>query len=365
MPQIRVKSKSQLSLKYLWFLGYSFGYLVGLACEAISDGASLLAMAIIGETLVMVQIKQWQRGSEMRNGAPVVAVIGNFDGVHHGHQFLISQARMLADDLDLQLAVVTFTPHPRAFFRPQDPPFMLMDAVQKNRVLAECGADIIVHITFEDYLRSASPDEFVHEVLQPLHIVHLFAGEDFAFGKARAGSIETLRTLGKAFDMQVTGVPLERDQHQMVISSSRIRAALQAGQPDLAEQMLGRPYVISGVVQQGDQRGRTIGFATANLTLDHQLQPAFGVYAIEAYLEGASSSEPIFGVANIGQRPTVNNRGVLAEAHLFDFNADIYGQRLEIALKGFVRPERKFEGLDALKAQIADDAATAKTLLAQ
>lgn len=311
------------------------------------------------------EIVSWQRGAPLRDGAPVVAVIGNFDGVHKGHQHLITTAKMLADDLELPLAVLTFAPHPRAFFRPQDPPFLIMDEIQKQQVLSAHGANIIVNITFDEALRVASPQEFANEVLKPLHIVHLFAGDDFAFGKARAGDMATLAKLGAGFDMQATGVPLALDEHHMVISSSRIRAALQAGQVDLASQMLGRPYVLSGNVRQGDQRGRTIGFPTANLPLGDQLQPAFGVYAVTVKIGDGAGARICDGVANIGIRPTVNDRGVLAEAHLFDFQDDIYGQRIEIALKGYVRSEMKFEGLDALRAQIAKDTETAKQILAQ
>ena len=293
----------------------------------------------------------------------MVGVIGNFDGVHLGHQHLINTAKTLADKLSLPLAILTFTPHPRAFFRPQDLPFLLMDEVQKQAALSEAGGDVIVNIAFDGALRGASPDEFVNEVLRPLHIVHLFAGSDFAFGKARAGDIKTLQELGSGFGMDVTGVELAIDEHHMVISSSRIRAALQSGQVELAKQMLGRPHVISGAVAKGDQRGRTIGFHTANIPFDAQLQPAFGVYAIHAKVE----HDPAIyqGVANIGIRPTVNDRGVLAEAHLFDFADDIYGKRLEIALQGYVRAEMKFQGLEALTNQIQNDVKTASDMLAK
>lgn len=314
------------------------------------------------------QIIKFSRGntnaSHLGGFGQMVGVIGNFDGVHKGHQHLIATAKTLAIDLDLPLAVLTFAPHPRAYFRPQDPPFLLMDLQQKYEALRACSADVIIEIAFDDAMRQASPEEFVSEVLQPLQIVHLFAGSDFAFGKARAGTIETLAGLGRAFSMQATGVPLALDQHQMVISSSRIRAALQAGQVALAADMLGKDYRIAGTVAKGDQRGRTIGFATANMALDQQLHPAFGVYAIEACLTEDGHKRTAFGVANIGVRPTVNDRGVLAEAHLFDFHEDIYGKRLEIALKGYVRPEMKFEGLDALKSQIRKDVDSAKQLLA-
>ena len=318
------------------------------------------------------KIISWQRGGQLAQSTPVVAVIGNFDGVHRGHQHLIETAKTLADDLALPLAILTFSPHPRAFFRPQDPPFLLMDEVQKNTVLSQYGADKIVHIRFDDALRVASPEEFVEEVLKPLHIVHLFAGADFAFGKGRAGTIETLTTLGHGFGMKTSAVTLAVDEHQIPLSSSRIRAALQAGQVELAEEMLGRPHKITGDVLQGDQRGRTIGFPTANIALTNQLHPAFGVYAIEAVIGTGdkAGSDPHgqqirhLGVANIGVRPTVNDRGVLAEAHLFDFQEDIYGQRIEIALKGYVRAEMKFETLAALTAQIELDCKSAKDMLA-
>ena len=220
------------------------------------------------------------------------------------------------------------------------------------------------HITFDEALRTASPEEFAHEVLKPLHIVHLFAGADFAFGKARAGTIETLSELGKGFDMQASGVTLAVDSHQMALSSTRIRAALQAGQVDMAADMLGRPYKISGLVAKGDQRGRTIGFPTANLPMTDQLHPAFGVYAVSVMIAAGAGAYSVDGVANIGIRPTVNDRGVLAEVHLFDFQDDIYGQRIEIALKGYVRAEMKFENLDALKAQIGKDSKRARDILA-
>lgn len=311
-------------------------------------------------------IIDWARGApiayDSTDKGPVVAAIGNFDGVHKGHQHLISVAKMMADDLDLPLAILTFSPHPRAFFRPQDPAFLLMNETQKQGMLAHFGADMIVNIAFDEALRTATPEEFASEVLQPLGIVHLFAGRDFAFGKARSGDVKTLARLGAAFDMQVTGVTLELDEHQMVISSSRIRAALQAGQVDLAQHMLGRPHLIQGAVATGDQRGRTIGFPTANIQLTTQLQPAFGVYAITAQL--ANDPTIYQGVANIGMRPTVNDRGVLAEAHLFDFNKDIYGQQIEIALQGYVRAEMKFSGIEALTAQIKQDAITAQQILA-
>ena len=310
-------------------------------------------------------IISWRRGALLRDGTPVVAAIGNFDGVHKGHQHLIATARKQAQSLGLPLAIVTFNPHPRAFFRPQDPPFLIMDDVQKQRVLAEHGADIIVNITFDEALRVSSPEEFVDEVLKPLEIVHLFAGADFAFGKGRAGSIDMLAERAATYGMKASAVSLALDSHQMVISSSRIRAALQAGQVDLAAAMLGRPFAISGPVLSGDKRGRTIGFPTANLALQSQLQPAFGVYAIRATIGEGDNVRHADGVANIGIRPTVNDRGVLCEAHLFDFHDDIYGQRAEIALQGYVRAEMKFDGLDALQAQIAKDTETAKDILAK
>lgn len=305
----------------------------------------------------MAEIINWTLGDAPRRTGPLIAAIGNFDGVHKGHQQLIAKAcQLAAEQPGSQPAVLTFSPHPRSWFRPSDTPFLLADEIVKNRLLAEAGAAHIIHVTFNKALQQTEASDFASQVLQPLQISHLVGGVDFAFGKGRSG---TLASLGES--VAVTAMPLLTDENGAVISSSRIRAALQAGQPAQAAEMLGRPPVLAGEVLHGDQRGRQLDFPTANIQLGAFQHPAYGVYAIMAECEGVAGC--FAGVANIGKRPTFADRGVLAEAHLFDFDQDIYGKRLEIQLKAFVRPEQKFTSLDSLRAQIAADAAQAKDYL--
>lgn len=317
----------------------------------------------------------------LAGNAGIVAAIGNFDGVHRGHQHVITQARLQAENAGLPLVILTFTPHPRAYFRPDDVSFLLMDRQSKYEALRASGADVVVHIAFTPELQSCSAEDFVNQVIVKLGVKYLFAGADFAFGRGRSGDMDTLKQLGAACNIEVSPVPLLQDAHAAIISSSRIRAALQSGQVELAANMLGHDPVIAGPVLQGDQRGRLLNFPTANLSLTGVLAPAFGVYAVEALivpaLEASDNqlsdkkmphtqnveSNRLQGVANIGIRPTVNNRGILCETHLFDFDQDIYSERLYVYLKHFIRAEQKFNGIEELQAQIAKDADTARTLL--
>lgn len=317
----------------------------------------------------MVQVFDWALGDAvpavMSDGQKLVAAIGNFDGVHLGHQQVISKARQAADEVGLPLAILTFSPHPRAYFRPDDAPFLLMDRQAKIEALAAQGADMVVHIAFTAELQSCSAEGFVRDVLARLGVVQLFAGADFAFGRGRSGDMDILAELGTHHSMAITPVSLVPDEHSATISSSRIRAALQSGQIALASSMLGHDPVISGPILQGDQRGRLLSFPTANLSMTNLLAPAFGVYAVEAQLGEPANGAKLYGVANIGVRPTVNDRGVLCEVHLFDFDQEIYGERLTVYVKDFIRSEAKFNGLEELKAQIAKDVEAAKRLLPQ
>ena len=313
------------------------------------------------QLLAPEMIIDWQLGDPALTSGPMVAAIGNFDGVHIGHQQLIAKAKEIADADGLPLAIITFTPHPRAFFRPNDPAFLLQDPFLKNHMLAGLGVSSIIQVQFDEALQHLSAEAFVSDVLGKMQITHICAGADFAFGKGRAGTMESLSDLGAQMGMQVTPVHLLSDEHASVVSSSRIRAALQAGQVDLAAEMLGRPMLISGQVIEGDKRGRTLGFPTANIMLDNLLVPALGVYAVDAWLGQPVGAPVASGVCNIGRRPTVNDRGILAETHLFDFDQDIYEQRLTIALKGYIRAEVKFSSLDALQRQIAEDVEAARS----
>lgn len=307
----------------------------------------------------------WQVGDTPLKGEPLCCAIGNFDGVHKGHQHIISHAVQTARDLNMKSAVVSFSPHPRSYFRKEDAAFLLMDETQKKAQIRALGVDYMIVIHFNAALQQMSAQEFVQSVLvDALHISKLFAGSDFAFGKGREGSMAALAEQRDNIALEAVPVTLLNDSQNMAISSSRIRAALQAGQLDLAAQMLGRAHILSGEVIMGDQRGRQLDFPTANFSMENLLHPAFGVYAVRAWLDDDKDShaQPIYGVCNIGRRPTVNDRGVLAETHLFDFDRDIYGHRLSIELLDFIRPEQKFSSLEALRHQIAADCKVARTV---
>jgi len=307
----------------------------------------------------------WCVGQAPLEGPELVAAIGNFDGVHRGHAQVISSAIEAARAQNLASAVITFDPHPREFFRQDDAPFHLADRPEKDRLVSALGVSRIIHVRFDDNLRCTDAAGFVTSVLPALGVKALFAGSDFAFGRGRGGDIATINDIGAGIGITATAVPLLSDSNSAVITSSRVRAALQDGEPERAAEMLGHDWSVTGVVQRGDQRGRTIGFPTANIPLGNLLHPAFGVYAVQIY--DAAPGQPYRllgnGVANIGVRPTVEDRGVLCEAHLFDQQPDLYGRRLAIGLKSFIRPERKFTGIDELTAQIAKDARAARALL--
>ena len=313
----------------------------------------------------MAQVIRWQIGDAPLNGAPLAAAIGNFDGVHRGHQKVVAVACEAAKRDGLVPAIITFDPHPREFFRQEDAPFHLADRVEKDRLLSNLQVDRIIHVSFNEALRRTDAKDFVSSVLPALGVKKLYAGADFAFGRGRGGQIDTINNYGASVGIAAFSVPLLQDENSVVISSSRIRAALQAGDPGAAAEMLGRDWAVTGTVIEGDQRGRKIGFPTANVVLETLQQPAFGVYAVEVdiYDGQATPQSPSGGVANIGVRPTFKKKDVLCEAHLFDSDCDLYGQRLLVRLKAFLRPEKKFAGIDELLAQISTDADHARRIL--
>jgi riboflavin kinase/FMN adenylyltransferase len=288
-----------------------------------------------------------------------VVALGNFDGVHLGHHAVLRAAH--AARPAAPLAVLTFEPHPRELFRPDDPPFRLTTAAQKRALLARHGVSLVYEIAFDAAFSLMTAAAFVADVLHAgLGAVSLACGPDFAFGHRRGGDVAFLAGQAEALGIGVTVVPPLADALGP-ISSTRIRRALQDGYPERATAALGRAWSIAGPVLHGDKRGRTIGFPTANIALGSLLQPARGVYAVTATLPDGSV---VPGVANIGQRPTVaNTTESRLEAHLFDFSGDLYGQQVEVALHAFLRSEKRFSGLDELKAQIATDASQARSLL--
>jgi riboflavin kinase/FMN adenylyltransferase len=299
----------------------------------------------------------WQGLPPDARGATVA--LGNFDGVHLGHASLIRAAHTARPDAPL--AVLTFEPHPREVFRPDDPPFRLTLSAERADALAGLGVDLLYELPFNLEFSLMTAEDFVGKVLhEGLGARHLVSGQDFAFGHRRGGNTRFLADRAEAMGMGLTLVPAVTDA-QGPLSSSRIRRALQDGYPERATAELGRPWAIRGIVSHGDKRGRTIGFPTANVPLGRHLEPARGVYAVTARLADGALHK---GVANIGRRPTVNEgTESRLEVNLFDFSGDIYDTDITVALHEYIRAEVKFSGLDALKAQIASDAAEARLIL--
>ncbi len=293
------------------------------------------------------------------------AALGNFDGVHRGHQAVVEAAVEQARRLGASPAAIVFEPHPRQHFQPAASPFRLQTARQRARALAALGVETLIEVSFHAPLAALSDEAFAKAVLsEAIGVRHVCIGLDFRYGRGRTGEAETLKRQGAALGFGVTIVDAvdDSDHPGDKISSSAIREALLEGDVALAARLLGRPWAIEGEVIPGQQRGRTIAFPTANIALGAYLRPALGVYAIRARL---ADSREIQGVANLGVRPTLAGADAepLLEAHLFDFAEDLYGQTLEAALIAFLRPERRFGSFEALTAQIAQDAAAARALL--
>ncbi len=303
--------------------------------------------------------EDWGRLPKPARGGTVA--LGNFDGAHLGHAAVLAAAHQARPDLPLQAC--TFEPHPREHFRPDDPPFRLTLLAAKARALAAQGARAVHAVPFDAALAAMPAEEFVEAVLhRSLGAKHLACGPDFAFGHRRGGDVAFLRHAAEARGIGLTVVPKLADSEGPV-SSTRIRRLLQEGYPDRAAALLGRPWAIAGEVRHGDARGRTLGFPTANIPLGRHLEPARGVYAVRARLP---DGREVPGVANLGRRPTLGgDPESRLEAHLFDFAEDLYGQEVEVALLAFLREERRFAGLDELRAQIAADALAARRVLSE
>jgi riboflavin kinase/FMN adenylyltransferase len=305
----------------------------------------------------MQHFHHWRDLPPAARGATVA--LGNFDGVHLGHVRVIRAAH--AARPDAPLAVLTFEPHPRELFRPDDPPFRLTLSGERSDALARLGVSLLYELRFDRAFSLMTADQFVAEVLHHgIDARHLACGLDFAFGHRRGGDTTFLAERAEALGMGLSLVPALTDA-EGPISSTRIRRLLQDGYPERAAAELGRAWAIRGTVAHGDERGRTIGFPTANIALGRHLEPARGVYAVTVRLPDGSTHR---GVANIGRRPTVST-GLESrlEVNIFDFKGDLYGAELSVALHTFIRVEQKFSGIDALRAQIALDAAEARRLL--
>jgi riboflavin kinase/FMN adenylyltransferase len=304
-----------------------------------------------------------------------VVAIGNFDGVHLGHRAVIGQARAQADALKVPLAVMTFEPHPRAFFQPATPPFRLTPAAAKARELAALGVDHLYVVGFDRAFAAIPAHDFVAKVLaEQLGAVCVVVGGDFHFGRGRQGDIDFLEREAAALGIRISRVmPVMTDSDP--VASRSIREHLSRGDLDAAARLLGRPWEMEGPVVHGDKLGRTIGYPTANVDLGDMLRPRVGIYAVEALVEGEDlvsgkpdvSGKPNWrgGVASLGYRPTVGGRDLRFEVHLFDFAGDLYDRTLRVRPVAYLRDELALDGLEALTRKIKEDEQQARAVLAR
>lgn len=294
-----------------------------------------------------------------------VVAIGNFDGVHLGHRAVLAQAANIARAKGCPLGVLVFEPHPREFFQPQAPRFRLTPLREKARLLEGLGIDLLYVERFDAELAARPAQDFVTRILvQGLGVTHIVVGYDFRFGQNRDGDVAFLNREGAkaGFGVSITSA-VNTSSSGEPYSSSLIRQHLQEGRPRRAAELLGHWWNIEGHVLKGDQRGRTIGFPTANVRLDECIEPRHGVYAVRAELLEGPGAGLYDGVANLGLRPTFDKQDVMLEVNLFGFSGDLYGRLLRVSFIEFIRPERKFDGIDSLKAQINADSITAGELL--
>ena len=293
------------------------------------------------------------------NAKGTVATIGNFDGVHLGHQKIIQRLKEKAKSLDLPLTVVSFEPLPAEFFMPK-PPARIYPLRDKVRLLLQMGVDNFLCLKFDKAFSEQSPAAFIQDILlDKLQVKYLATGDDFRFGHKREGDFSLLKQMGEKAEMEVVDTEtciLDGER----ISSTRIRKHLEAGEITPANKLLGYNYQLSGRIRHGDKRGRTIGFPTLNMKIPNHIAPSRGVYAVTVR---GLSKKPLNGVANLGIRPTVNGTENRLETHLFDFDGDVYGKYICVELIKFIRSEQRFDSFDDLKAQIQKDATLARAIL--
>lgn len=293
------------------------------------------------------------------------AAIGNFDGVHLGHQYVLDIARAQARADHSPLGVMTFEPHPRQYFAPQSPPFRLMSAEARAHRLDKLGVERLYELSFNDTLSALSPEDFAKQVIvDGLGLRHVVIGEDFHFGKGRAGSTADLVTLGERLGFGVTIAPLMSDNVGEV-SSTAIRHALTDGRPRDAARMLGHWHRMEGEVIRGDQRGRDLGYPTANMSIAGLHPPKFGVYVVEIDILTGAHKGNYGGAASMGTRPMFGENLPNLESFIFDFKGDIYGEDISVALVDYLRPERVFDSVETLIAQMDADCAKARDILAK
>lgn len=304
-------------------------------------------------------VRDYQFVPTRARGASVA--VGNFDGVHLGHQFVLDVARRKGQGRPL--GVLTFEPHPRSFFAPDAPAFRLTSANARAARLQKLGVDILYELNFNTALAGLTPEAFARDVIsQGLGMRHVVVGEDFHFGAGRAGSVADLQRFGTEMGFGVEVVPLLEGNGGQV-SSTSIRTALSNGRPRDAAQMLGHWHRIAGTVIGGEQRGRQLGFPTANLNLDGLHLPRFGVYAVLVDVTDGAHAGSYMGAASLGMRPMFGGEHPNLETYLFDFSGDLYGSTLSVGLVEYLRPEARFESLEALIAQMDKDCQQARAIL--
>ncbi|WP_432768874.1 MAG: bifunctional riboflavin kinase/FAD synthetase [Sphingopyxis sp.] len=307
----------------------------------------------------MIRLDGHQRIEEPLRGG--VIALGNFDGFHAGHQAVVGRAVRHARDEGRPAIVATFDPHPVRFFKPDIAPFRLTTLDQRQELFAAAGADAMLVLPFDAALAGTSAEDFIADLLLARYgAAGVVTGADFVFGKGRGGDVVTLADHARRrgfFTEMVSPV----DDADEVISSSRIRDALQAGDCKTAARLLTRPFTVRGRVQHGDKNGRLLGFPTANIDMGTYLRPLYGIYAVTGRLP---DGRVLKGAANLGIRPSFDPPKELLEPHFFDFAEDLYGQDIDVAFHAFIRAEAKYDGMDALMAQIAKDCDAAKALLA-
>jgi riboflavin kinase/FMN adenylyltransferase len=289
-----------------------------------------------------------------------VVALGNFDGFHLGHQAVAGEAIAQAKAAGKPAIIATFDPHPVRFFAPEAPWFRLTTLDQRQRLFEVAGADAMLVFDFDAGLAATTAEDFIVELLvKRLGLTGVVTGEDFTFGKGRGGNIEVLRELGADHGLHATAMGPVMDDDG-VISSSRIRDALRAGDCATATRLLTRPFAVEGVVQHGDKNGRLLGFPTANVDMAHYLRPRYGIYAVRGRLP---DGRVLDGAANLGIRPSFDPPKELLEPHFFDFAEDLYGQTIEVEFHAFIRPEAKFDSMDDLMAQMQADCDQARAIL--
>ena len=310
--------------------------------------------------MTLKTVHAWKGLPAEERGAAVA--LGNFDGVHRGHQQVIAQAAKAALAGKTPLGVISFDPHPRRLFRPTEPAFKLMTHAQQARALGGLGVDLFYLLPFDFEMASFGDREFVEKVLvQGLDVRHVAAGFDISFGRGRTGSADLLKAYGEEYGFTVSIAEAVAGRDGEKFSSTGVREALREGRPEQAARILGRPFAIEGVVRRGQQLGRQLGFPTANVEVEDYVVPKLGVYATRTRLP---DGREVPGVANLGNNPTTGEVETRLETWLFDFDEDLYGQVIETDLIAFLRPELKFDSIELLVQQVRRDEQAARAIVA-